>query len=487
MKTLICINQILKLNHFRRHSLSILKRQISTHFTLNEPHLNYLLDTNNKEIIEKNIHIRKSNGSLEKLYSLNEELQNINTTKCDPQQIEMLKSQVKDEANEIPNQTHPDILHYQEPRLVKYVGNKKESTHKHYNFVKLAERWDLIRTQNLGLISSSRTYYLRKDLARLEMALIRYAIDFLKAKKFTPISVPDILNIDVLRQCGIPNYHLKHQTGSITQWQADLAPKEMVASDMRNRRHVQLLLTWSTNAAYSVYKLSPEWPGDGQQYCLSGTSEMALAAYLAGRVLPEDSLPRRLVACSRCFRQEEAEGKQGQNLYRFTTALWCRVKQFYKVEMFAACAAHQSDSLLEEFVELQTELFSSLGLHFQILDMPPSDFNNATYRKYDIEAWMPGMEKYGEISSTSNCTDYQSQRLNIRYKEEDGSERFIHTVNGTACAIPRMLISLVETHQNANHTISLPKPLWPYLQGQQTIPLNKKDFQKNQWILMKYL
>ncbi|TSZ12223.1 Serine--tRNA ligase, mitochondrial [Bagarius yarrelli] len=137
-----------------------------------------------------------------------------------------------------------------------------------------------------------------------------------------------------------------------------------------------------------------------------------------------------------------------------------------RVEMFGVTedeTGQESSQLLNEFVLLQKEIFSSLNLHFRVLDMPTQELGAPAFRKYDIEAWMPGRESYGEISSASNCTDYQSRRLNILYERNDGSLKYAHTVNATACAIPRTIIALLETHQTKEGTVLIPEVLQPYL------------------------
>lgn len=137
--------------------------------------------------------------------------------------------------------------------------------------------------------------------------------------------------------------------------------------------------------------------------------------------------------------------------------------------MFALVEPSKSDETLEEFRQLEENNFESLGLHYKTLDMPAHELGAPAYRKYDIEAWMPGRNMYGEISSCSNCTDYQSRRLGIKYKASDGQTRHVHTINGTACAVPRMLIAIVENFQNNNGTIEIPKVLQKYLGGSNKI------------------
>lgn len=138
--------------------------------------------------------------------------------------------------------------------------------------------------------------------------------------------------------------------------------------------------------------------------------------------------------------------------------------------MFGICHPNESDNLMQNFVGIQEEFFGSLGLDYQILDMPMHELGSPAYRKHDIEAWFPGKEMYGEISSCSNCTDYQSRRLGIKYRDGDKVEH-LHTVNATACAVPRMLMALFETHQQKNGNIRIPEPLQPYLNGKEEILL----------------
>lgn len=150
------------------------------------------------------------------------------------------------------------------------------------------------------------------------------------------------------------------------------------------------------------------------------------------------------------------------------------VHEFTKVEMFALTKPDKSDETLEEIRSIQEANFGALGLHFKVLDMPPHELGAPAYRKYDMEAWMPGRKIYGEISSCSNCTDYQSRRLGIKYRTENGDKFFVHTVNGTACAIPRTLIALVESNQNPKGTVSVPEVLRKYMNGKEFISVQKR-------------
>lgn len=182
-----------------------------------------------------------------------------------------------------------------------------------------------------------------------------------------------------------------------------------------------------------MYRLDPS------NKCLSGTSEMALAGYFSGKTMKANELPKKVMAVSRCFRAEAGSTGTDKDLFR--------VHGFTKVEMFSVCLPTQSEEMHEQFRAIECRLFESLGLNFKLYDMAMHDLGASAYRKFDIEAWMPSRNAFGEISSTSNCTDYQAKRLNIYVEDSDGQKYYAHTVNGTACAIPRMLIALLEQNQ----------------------------------------
>ncbi|KAL6091448.1 hypothetical protein STEG23_000720 [Scotinomys teguina] len=168
-------------------------------------------------------------------------------------------------------------------------------------------------------------------------------------------------------------------------------------------------------------------------------------------------LPVRMVCASTCYRAETDTGKEPWGLYR--------VHHFTKVEMFGVTAAglEQSSQLLDEFLSLQVEILTELGLHFRVLDMPTQELGLPAYRKFDIEAWMPGRGRYGEVTSASNCTDFQSRRLYIMFETETGELQFAHTVNATACAVPRLLIALLESNQQKDGSVLVPAVLQPYI------------------------
>ncbi|XP_035478993.2 serine--tRNA ligase, mitochondrial [Scophthalmus maximus] len=320
-------------------------------------------------------------------------------------------------ALKLPNSSHPDVPIGDESqaRVVELVGQKPEFDFKPRGHLELGEELGLVRQRHLAHISGHRSYYLRGAGARLQTALQNFALDTLQRRGFIPMVVPDMLKGAVFEGCGMqPNAHRSQ-----------------------------------------VYSLDPARFPD---LSLAGTGEVGVAGYFMDHAVNWADLPVRTVCSSTCYRAETDTGRETWGLYR--------VHHFNKIEMFGVTAdetGEESAQLLEEFVSLQKEMFSALELHYRVLDMPTQELGPPAYRKYDIEAWMPGRNSYGEISSGSNCTDYQSRRLNILYEREDGSLQYAHTVNATACAIPRTIIAILETHQTKEGTVHVPRALQPYL------------------------
>ncbi|XP_055383150.1 serine--tRNA ligase, mitochondrial [Condylostylus longicornis] len=372
------------------------------------------LDNYDFTAIENNIKLRKTTGDLELIKSLLKKLQN-----ADEGEKERLMLELKSELWKLPNQTHADCLNYKnEPKeIAQFNKMPNEEVIKTKEFSEIAKKMRILRTEHLGNFTGHKSYYLIDSLAEIEHALIRFATNYLKSKNFNIISVPDVLPSHIIEGCGMQT------VGKRTQ----------------------------------VYRLN------SLEKCLSGTSEMALAGYFKDKILKEEDLPIKLASVSRCFRAETSGLQEEKGIYR--------VHQFTKVEMFSVCSKDQSDNILNLFKNIQIELFAKLGIHFKLLDMPPSELGAPAYRKYDIEAWLPGRKIWGEISSCSNCTDYQAKRLGIHYKRKDNTLEYVHTVNGTACAVPRLLIALLETHQNKEGSVQIPKELQIYL--------NKNEICKN--------
>src|SRR5438067_6288622 len=194
--------------------------------------------------------------------------------------------------------------------------------------------------------------------------------------------------------------------------------------------------------------------------CLIATAEITLGGMHRDRIFEAGELPKRYVGLSHCFRTEAgAPGRDTKGLYR--------VHQFTKVEMFAFCEPAQSEAIHEELLAIEESIFQGLGLPYQVIDTCTGDLGGPAYRKYDLEAWMPGRGEggeYGEVTSTSNCTDFQARRLNVRYKvPKQKGTRFVHTLNGTAVACTRAILAILENSQQADGSVDLPEALRTWL------------------------
>lgn len=298
--------------------------------------------------------------------------------------------------------------------------------------------------KNISIVGGPRSYMLLGSMARLEAAMMRWSTDELVNKyNFTPVVVPNIIHDHIIERCGFPTKSQRSQVYKIS-----------------GTTEESILDINATNLSNCDKKSLP---------CIAGTSEFALAAIHIGDIIPAEELPKRYCALSRCYRAETSDISSESGLYR--------VHYFQKVEMFAHTMPDQSKQIHEEFLAIQKDLFSQLELDFQILDMPEDDLGLSARRKFDIEAWMPGRQRFGEISSTSLCDDYQSSRLNIKYSqmvERDNQLQidtgYVHTVNGTACSSIRTMIALCEQHQIGDGKINIPPVLRPYMNNDRVIP-----------------
>lgn len=325
----------------------------------------------------------------------------------------------------IPNMSHPDA-----PVGVDDQANLELRRGRHaprtFDFpvldhVDLAARLDLIDFEGGAKIAGHGFYFLRNEAVLLELALQQFATRLLMAEGFTPVMTPDLAYTEILQGTGyIPR-------GPETQ-------------------------------IYSI---------ENTNLNLVATAEITLGGLLAGDVVDAEQLPIKLCGISHCFRTEAgAAGRTSRGLYR--------VHQFTKVEMFAFTLPDQSDAMLEHFCDLECRLFDELGIPYRVVDTATGDLGGPAYRKYDLEAWMPGRGEagqWGEVTSTSNCTDYQARRLNVRYKlRGQKGTHLVHTLNGTAIAISRALLAILENYQQADGSITIPEVLRPWVGRDAIVP-----------------
>jgi seryl-tRNA synthetase len=320
-----------------------------------------------------------------------------------------------DEAGRrIPNMAHPAAPRGKEDKdnlEVKRFGEPARFDFEPKDHVTLGQELDIIDFDTATKVSGTKFYYLKNEGVFLELALTGYALNLLRKKGFTPFITPDVAREEILAGIGF------------------------------NPR----------GAESNVYAL------EGEGTCLVGTAEITLGGYYADTILPRENLPLRMAGLSHCFRREAgAAGQFSKGLYR--------VHQFTKVEMFVYCLPEDSERLHEELRGVEEELFSGLGIPFRVVDTCTGDLGAPAYRKWDLEAWMPGRNggEWGEVTSTSNCTDYQARRLNVRYRDDDGKNKYVHMLNGTAVAVSRAIIAILENFQEQDGAVRIPAALVPY-------------------------
>jgi seryl-tRNA synthetase len=327
----------------------------------------------------------------------------------------------------IPNMTHPAapvgtdaaankvIRKWREPREFDFKGK---------DHVALCESLKLADFEAGASVTGQKFYFLTNEGALLELALVQYAMQTLLQAGYTPVITPDLARVEVLEGIGF-------------------IPRD---PDPEKRQ---------------VYSIA------NSDLCLVATAEITLGGMHRDKVLDAEKLPLKYVGLSHCFRTEAgAPGRDTRGLYR--------VHQFTKVEMFVFCLPEQSEAIHEELLQIEERIFQGLQLPYHVIDTATGDLGGPAYRKYDIEAWMPcrgEAGEYGEVTSTSNCTDYQARRLGIRYKAPgQKGTRFVHTLNGTAIAVTRAILAILENYQNADGSLTLPAVLVPWLGKDRIVP-----------------
>jgi len=385
-----------------------------------------LLDDERKRLIQETQTIQQRKNEIDKLIPKEKDaankqplIQEGRSLRDKVTALEAQSTQVEKDLREvlltIPNMSHPAApvgTTAEDNKVIRRWGEPRKFDFIPKDHVALAEALDLVDFEAGSKVAGQKFYFLKNEAVLLELALVQYATGALIKEGYTPVITPDVARNEVLEGIGfIPR-------GPETQ----------------------------------IYSL------ENTDLCLIATAEITLGGMHQDHILDELQLPIKYVGLSHCFRTEAgAPGRDTRGLYR--------VHQFTKVEMFAFCAPHQSEGIHEELLRIEESLFQSLGLPYQVIDTCTGDLGGPAYRKYDLEAWMPGRGKegeYGEVTSTSNCTDYQARRLNIRYKiPGQKGTRFVHTLNGTAVAVSRAILAILENYQQTDGAVLVPEVLRP--------------------------
>ncbi len=342
-------------------------------------------------------------------------------------QVRQIETDLRAVLAGIPNMTHPDApvgTTAEDNKVIRQWGEPRTFDFPIKDHVALAEGLDLVDFEAGARVAGQKFYFLKNEAVLLELALVNYAMGVLLRAGYTPVITPDLARSEVLEGIGfIPR-------GSETQ-------------------------------IYSV---------ENTDLCLIATAEITLGGMHRDHTFDEPQLPLKYVGLSHCFRTEAgAPGRDTRGLYR--------VHQFTKVEMFAFCTPEQSEGIHQELLQIEERIFQGLGLPYHVIDTCTGDLGGPAYRKYDLEAWMPGRGQggeYGEVTSTSNCTDYQARRLNIRYKTPgQKGTKFVHTLNGTAVAVSRALVAILENNQQPDGSVEVPEVLRSIV-GKDSITLRGK-------------
>lgn len=314
--------------------------------------------------------------------------------------------------SQIPNIMQPDVPLGGEADSVeiKQVGEQPTGAVDHLEF---ALKRDWVDFERGAKVSGAKFYYLKGDLALLENAITQYALDFVVQKGFTFMTVPHLVNQRTLTGTGF-------------------APRTSDQSD--------------------------EYAIEGEDLSLIATAEIPLTGYHADEILDEAQLPLTYAALSPCYRKEAGTyGKHTRGLFR--------VHQFNKLEMYAFTLPEQSSDMHEQILALEEELWQSLGVPYHVVNIAAGDLGAPAAKKYDLEYWSPVDGIYRELTSCSNCTDFQARNLNIRVRRKDGSVEMVHSLNGTAVSLARSLVAIIEHYQKPDGTLEVPVVLRPYVAG----------------------
>ena len=332
-----------------------------------------------------------------------------------------IESNLINELRKIPNLTHPDAPVGEDDQdnvEIERIGEIPKFSFKVRDHLELGKLLDIIDFEAGARVTGSNFCFLKDEGVLLEFALLRYALEVLAENGFQLYLTPDLAKLPIIEGIGfIPR-------GPETQ----------------------------------IYRIEENNLG------LIATAEITLGGLLQNTIVDAKKLPLKFGGVSHCFRTEAgAYGRASKGLYR--------IHQFSKAEMFIYSLPEDSDKMLELLVNVEKRIFSELGIPFRIVDCCTGDLGGAAYRKFDLEAWIPSEERWGEITSASNCTDYQAQRLNIRFKQAPNKKpEFIHTLNGTAIAVSRTLLAILENYQEQDGSVRIPKVLQKFVGKDKILP-----------------
>ena len=330
-------------------------------------------------------------------------------------QYKTLEPEYLDHLLAVPNLTHPDspVGGESDFVVVEERGVVPQFDFEPKDHEAIMTDFDMLDFERGAKVAGSKFYFVKNDAVRLNQALMNYGMDIVTKHGYTLLETPDLARDQILEASGFNPRGEESQT----------------------------------------YKI------EGTDLNLIGTAEITVLGYHADEVLDLSDGPKKYAAISHCYRREAGGyGRTSKGLYR--------VHQFSKLEMFVFCKPEDSEALHQELLDNEKEICDGLGLAYRVIDIETGDLGGPAYRKYDLEAWMTmkdGEDKYGEITSTSNCLDYQARRLNIKYKDDSGKNQFVHTLNGTAVVLSRFPIAIAEQFQKADGSIEYPEVIKKFM------------------------
>ena len=346
-----------------------------------------------------------------------EEIAKMRTLGEDIKEQEESLGKIEEEFHEllmkIPNLTHPEspVGGEDDYKVLETHGEKPDFVFQPQDHEQLMLNLGLIDFERGAKVAGAKFFFSKADLVRLNHALISYGMDVVTKHGYELMETPDLAKDKILEGIGF------NPRGTETQ----------------------------------IYAI------ENTDLSLIGTAEITVGGYHSDEILDLSQGPKKYVALSHCYRTEAgAYGKTSKGMYR--------VHQFTKLEMFVFCKPEDSEKLHQEILDIEKEIADGLEFPYRVIDIPTGDLGGPAYRKFDMEAWMVMKDGYGEITSASNCTDYQARRLNIKYRKDDGSTDYVHTLNGTALNYSsRWPIAIFENNQQADGSILIPKALQKYM------------------------
>ncbi len=359
---------------------------------------------------------KPSEKEIEEMKSLNKEIKRL----ADEQ--ELITKEYNELLFQVPNSTYEGVCVSQDEENNPVIGTYEKPTKfgfKPLDHVEISENLDLIDFARAVKVTGAKFYYLKNELALMEVALVQYAFEVVLEHGYTPLVTPDLAKREVLEGLGF------NPRGESTQ----------------------------------IYNI------ENTDLSLIGTAEITLGGYHKDEVLDGKELPKKYAALSHCFRTEAG------SYSKFSKGIF-RVHQFTKIEMFQYATPAQSEAAHKEMLAIERQVFEGLDIPFRVVDHCTADLGTPSARTYDLEAWMPGkpnkqgeLGDWAEITSTSNCTDYQARGLNIKYRDSGGKKDFVHTLNGTVVAVSRVLIAILENYQQEDGSVIIPEILRKYMPG----------------------